>query len=130
MKSLRNTPYISLSTWRRNGKEVSTPVWFAASSDTTFFCFSAADAGKVKRLRNSPSAKVASCDARGGKLGDWHEAKAFLVTDDSKQIDQAYTLLKKKYGIQMSITNLMSRLGGRINNRTVIRIELEKVDDT
>ncbi len=30
----------------------------------------------------------------------------------------------------MSITNLMSRLGGRINNRTVIRIELEKVDDT
>ncbi|MBQ73807.1 MAG: PPOX class F420-dependent enzyme [Gammaproteobacteria bacterium] len=128
MESLKNARYTSLSTWRRNGNEVSTPVWFAAASDTTFFCFSAADAGKVKRLRNSPRARVASCDARGGKLGEWHDAKAYLVTDDSDQTGQAYALLKQKYGIQMSITNLMSRLSGRINNRAVIRIELEKVN--
>jgi len=129
MKSLTNARYISLATWRRNGKEVRTPVWFAATNEDTFFCFSAASAGKVKRLRHSSRARVTSCDARGGNLGEWLDAKAYLVSDDQVEINRTYTLLKEKYGIQMLITNVMSWLSGRINNRIVIRIELEVADD-
>ncbi len=125
MKSLADARYIILVTWRRSGNEVRTPVWFAANSEKSFFCFSAAGAGKVKRLRNSSRARIASCDARGGNLGEWLEAKACLVNDDQVEITLAYSLLMEKYGIQMLLTNLMSWLGGRINNRVVIRIELE-----
>ncbi len=125
MKSLTDARYISLATWRRSGKEVRTPVWFAAASENTFFSFSAAGAGKVKRLRNSSRARIASCDARGGNLGEWHEASACLVIDDQVEITRAYSLLMEKYGIQMLLTNVMSWLSGRINNRVVIRIELE-----
>lgn len=125
MKSLADARYISLATWRRSGREVRTPVWFVATSADTFFCFSAADAGKVKRLRNSSRVQVASCDARGGSLGEWLKARAFLVVDDPVEITRTYTLLREKYGLQMAITNVMSRLSGRINKRIVIRIELD-----
>ena len=129
MKTLADARYISLATWRRSGKEVRTPVWFVATSDQTFFCFSAADAGKVKRLRHSSRAGVASCDARGRKLGEWFKARAYLVDDDPVEISRAYTLLREKYGIQMMITNLLSWLSRRINKRVIIRIELTAAGD-
>lgn len=123
MKSLQNARYINFATWRKNGKEVRTPVWFAATNTNTFYCFSAANAGKVKRLRNSNRSRIATCDARGGNLGDWVDSSAHIVSN-VQEIEAAYNLLKHKYGLQMTITNLFSWLSGRINNREVIRIEL------
>jgi uncharacterized protein len=124
MESLTDSRYISLATWRRSGKEVRTPVWFASTGTDTLVCFSAADAGKVKRLRHSSRSRIASCNARGGNLGDWCETRSFLVSDKA-EANRAYDLLKEKYGMQMAMTNLLSWLGGRINHRVVIRIELE-----
>ena len=126
MKPLQNARYISFATWRKNGNEVRTPVWFAANNMNTLYCFSAANAGKVKRLRHSNRSRIATCDARGGSLGDWVDSRAFLVSN-VQEIHQAYQLLKYKYGLQMTITNLFSWLGGRINNREVIRIELGSI---
>ena len=74
---LAGAPYVSLSTYRKTGAPVDTPVWCAADGDD-FFVFSAGNAGKVKRLRNSPRARLAVCDVRGGLLGDWHDAEAYL----------------------------------------------------
>lgn len=116
--------YISLATWRKNGAEVRTPVWFVVADESSLYCFSAGDAGKVKRLRNSPRAAVASCDARGGSLGDWHAAEAYPV-DSLSECKRAYRMLIYKYGWQMRLANLFSRIMGRINKRQVIRIELE-----
>ena len=127
MKPLQHARYINFATWRKSGHEVRTPVWFAADNTNTLYCFSAANAGKVKRLRHSNRSRIATCDARGGHLGDWIDSRAYLVSND-QEIDQAYQLLKLKYGLQMAITNLFSWLSGRINNREVIRIELESVD--
>lgn len=120
---LEQARYISLATWRKNGAEVRTPVWFAKGSGSSLYCFSAANAGKVKRLRHASRSRIATCDFRGGGLGDWINSEAYLVSD-SEEIDEAYRLLKQKYGLQMAITNWFSWLSGRINNREVIRIEL------
>ena len=57
--------YVSLATFRRNGTEVATPVWFAAVDDK-LYVVSAGDAGKVKRLRHSPRARVAPCEPPAG----------------------------------------------------------------
>ncbi len=115
-------PYLSLRTYRRSGKAVDTPVWFAGESSARLYLFSAADAGKVKRVRNDGKSQIASCDVRGGSLGTFEDCQASIV-DDSKEIEQAYELLSKKYGWQMRLTNFFSRLSGRINNRTVIRLD-------
>ena len=128
MKPLQHARYINFATWRKNGNEVRTPVWFAANNENALYCFSAANAGKVKRLRHSNRSRIATCDAHGRNLGDWVDSRAYLVSN-MQEIDQAYQLLRHKYGLQMAITNLFSWLSGRINNREVIRIELGSMDE-
>src|SRR5262249_4639303 len=65
--------YLSLLAYRRDGREVATPVWFAASGGK-LYVFSAGDAGKVKRLRHTTRARVAPCGGRGGLRGAWQPA--------------------------------------------------------
>ncbi|MFT7221494.1 MAG: PPOX class probable F420-dependent enzyme [Candidatus Azotimanducaceae bacterium] len=117
-----SSSYISLRTFRKNGQGVDTPVWFVEDTSNKIYLFSAANAGKVKRIKNSLQAELAECDMRGGSLGDWHRCNAYLV-DNADESKQAYALLVKRYGWQMRITNFFSRLTGRINHRAVIRLE-------
>ena len=121
--NLLDQTYISLATYRKSGAEVRTPIWFASESDAVHYCFSAGDAGKVKRIRNSPASSIAPCDMRGGLTGEWIPCQAFLV-NDRDEIEKTYRLLVQKYGWQMRLTNFFSRLSGRINQRAVIRLEI------
>jgi PPOX class probable F420-dependent enzyme len=116
-ESLKQARYMNLATFRRNGAQVNTPVWFAEKNDR-FYVFSAKDTGKVKRLRNSSQARVAPCDVRGTLTGDWLDAKCEFV--DAEEEQPAYALLVDKYGWQMHITNFFSRLTGKIKHRIVL----------
>ncbi|MCB1749986.1 MAG: PPOX class F420-dependent oxidoreductase [Gammaproteobacteria bacterium] len=120
-----NARYLNLATWRRDGREVRTPVWFALL-DGRYYCFSADDAGKVKRLRNSDRAAIAHCNARGGVLGAWQPARATLVDEPARE-QAAYRALRAKYGWQMALLDLLARLGGRYERRAMI--EIVTVDD-
>lgn len=122
MMDLDSAPYVSLATFRRSGDVVATPVW-AAPADDNYYVFSAGDAGKVKRLRNSPRARVAVCSFRGEVLGPWHEAQA-VVIDDPLEITRALTALHRKYGLQMLLADLLARLSGRMQRRAYIRVSL------
>lgn len=114
--------YISLATFRKDGRKVATPIW-AAPCGVHLVMFSDPDAGKVKRLRNSPSAEVALCDVRGKLLGEWTPAQAFLI-DDQASVAAAAKAMRKKYGWQSLALDTLSRIGGRLHNRQYIRIEL------
>jgi uncharacterized protein len=114
--------YLSLATFRRNGAEVATPVWFAASANR-LYVFTAGDSGKVKRLRRTSRARVAPCDARGRVGGPWREATARLV-EDGRTIRQARAALHAKYGWQLVLLDLGARLTGRLSRRAWIEIEV------
>jgi uncharacterized protein len=114
--------YISLGTWRRNGKVVDTPVWCAGDGER-FYVFSEGDAGKVKRLRNGPRVRVAPCSVRGRVTGDWIEGQGRIVTDPAR-IEHAYQALRRKYGWQMRLADFFSKLAGRYDKRAVIELEL------
>jgi uncharacterized protein len=116
--------YISLATYRRDGREVRTPVWFVANQSGEIYCFSAAGAGKIKRLRNSARSAIAVCDARGKVQGSWQQCSSVIISDEESE-RLAYTLLLQKYGWQMRLTNFLSTLSGRIKQRAVIRITLD-----
>jgi uncharacterized protein len=113
--------YLSLATFRRNGPEVATPVWFA-TADGKLYVFTAGDSGKVKRLRHSSRARIAPSDARGRVRGEWREASARIVTEP-RTIEKAHAALLSKYGWQMRLADLLSRLTGRINRRAWIEIQ-------
>jgi uncharacterized protein len=112
--------YISLATFRRDGRAVPTPVWFARRG-ANLYVFSEGGAGKVKRLRNGPRARVAACDLRGRVHGPWIEASGRVVQDPETE-RAAYAALRAKYGWQMWATDFFSRLTGRIGRRAVLEI--------
>lgn len=114
--------YISFATYRLNGAEVATPVWFAAADDR-LYVFTAEQSGKVKRLRRSPRARVAPSDARGRVRGEWRQASARLLSE-RRSIERAQAALQAKYGWRMRLTNLLSRLTGRIDRRAWLEIRL------
>lgn len=119
---VQDAQYISLATFRKNGKEVPTPVW-AALSDGALYVFSESKAGKVKRLKNSSKAKIAPCTAHGKITGEWQETQA-TITSDKAEIERAYGALKAKYGWKLSLLNLFSRIAGKYHKRAMIRVEL------
>jgi PPOX class probable F420-dependent enzyme len=88
--------YVALTTYRRDGTPVTTPVWAAAEGDSLYL-FSNAAAGKVKRLRNSSRAAIAPCTATGTITGAQLPAEAFNLTND--QMPKVWKLLTKKYGM-------------------------------
>ena len=114
--------YINLATFRRNGRAVETPVWFAARNGK-LYVFTEARSGKVKRLRNDNRIRLAPCNARGGVRGEWLDGSARRV-DDPAVLKAAYDALLDKYGWLMRVTNFFSRLTGRIDKRAILEIEV------
>ena len=113
--------YMSLSTFRKSGAEVKTPVWFAAEGGK-LYCFSDPNAGKLKRLRNFSRARVAPCDVRGNILGEWRDTNARIV-DDKVLIRRVYEAFGKKYGWQIALFNLGSRLVGKYPKRVFVEVD-------
>jgi PPOX class probable F420-dependent enzyme len=73
--ALLRARYLNLATFRRDGRAVETPVWFAEHAGH-LYVFSEAKAGKMKRLRNDSRVRVATCGALGALRGEWLEGTA------------------------------------------------------
>ena len=114
--------YVSLVTFRRNGKGVPTPIWIAQVGDN-LYAFTDGTSAKMKRLKVNDRVQIAACDARGNLRGEFAEGRARRV-DDPAVIDRALAALTQKYGWQMSVLNVFSRLFGRIERRAYIEISL------
>lgn len=81
--------YISLTTFRKNGVGVPTPIWFAEDGTRMYF-MSRDDSGKCKRIRNNSQAKVAPCTIRGKVTGPQFQARVrFLPSTDFGRARQA-----------------------------------------
>lgn len=117
---LQHYRYLLLSTCKRNGQWVDTPVWFAHCGESLVI-FSAAEAGKVKRLRHTQPVRFAPCTVSGKPLGDVYRGQGRIL-QDQEQIIRAKQALNQKYGWQMKLLDLISWLGGRINQRAFILI--------
>ena len=112
--------YINLESYRRDGRGVKTPLWFAAdpAAPDRFYVYSTADSFKVKRVRRNPKVRLAPCTMRGEVLGDWVDAQAEIVT--GPEADHAMALLDRKYFPWKQLIGLFAKLRGHA--RAVIRI--------
>lgn len=64
LQDFARSEYVSLTTYRKDGTSVATPVWAAADGDV-LYVWTRSDSWKVKRLRNDPRVLVTVCDVRG-----------------------------------------------------------------
>ena len=91
---LRNARYLSLATYKKNGQEVRTPLWFA-EQDGTLYVMTRDDSWKYKRIRNNPHVRVAPCTARGTVRGAWSDGVARILPRE--QESPARDALRRKY---------------------------------
>jgi PPOX class probable F420-dependent enzyme len=70
--------YISLTTFRKTGAGVATPVWFGEDGDK-LYVMTRSDMGKTKRIRNNAQVKVAPSNIRGRVTGPEFAATARIL---------------------------------------------------
>ena len=114
--------YVSLVTFRKDGREVATPIWFAEETGR-IWAYSELSAGKVKRLRSSAKIRLAPCTATGTVTGTWREGSGRIV-EGGEDFSRGIQALGRKYGWQFRIASFFSRLVGKIGNRTVLELRL------
>ncbi|HTX00901.1 MAG TPA: PPOX class F420-dependent oxidoreductase [Acidimicrobiales bacterium] len=81
---LLRSKYMLLTTFRRDGSAVSTPVHLVAEPDVVFFRTWDVS-GKAKRLRNAASVEIAPCNVRGHRRGEPIRAKAVLLEGEASE---------------------------------------------
>ena len=100
--------YASLTTFRKNGTAIATPMWFA-ERDGVIYIYTGATSGKVKRIRNTSRVTLAPCTANGKVTGAVIEGNARII-DDPQEIARAEATLAQKYGIQRRLLYLVMRV--------------------
>ncbi|WP_235215261.1 PPOX class F420-dependent oxidoreductase [Phaeacidiphilus oryzae] len=114
--------YVSLTTYRRDGTPVATPVWHVMA-DGRLYLTTAAAAWKVRRLRRDPAVKVAVCDVRGRVAPGATEAVGSGRILDAEGTARVQSLLARKY-VLARLGNGWSRLTGRWNRHPVVALEI------
>ncbi len=90
----RDRRYLNLESYRKDGRAVRTPLWFA-EEDGLLYIYTLADSGKVKRIRHNPQVRIVPSDIRGDPQGDWIEAEAALL--EGERAAHGNQLLSRKY---------------------------------
>ncbi len=109
--------FVSLTTFRRSGEPVSTPVWVGRDGGA-LVVLTPADSGKVKRLRHDPRVELRPC-GRFGAVADGVEPVAGTaeVREHPDDVERARATIRRTYPLEsrlvLGIERLVERLRGR-----------------
>jgi PPOX class probable F420-dependent enzyme len=124
MPPLPTSEYVSLTTFRRTGEPVSTPVW-AAADGADLVVWTRTDSGKIKRLRHTARVTVAPCEFRGKTTGDAVEGTAEII--DHAEWPSALAALRRDYGLRFQLGYVTGRVVQRLSRRATDRNEIIRI---
>jgi uncharacterized protein len=96
LKGLEGHKYCLVTTYKRSGEPVPTPLWFGLADGKAYFR-TYADAVKLKRIRNNPEVLIGPCDPRGKPKGETIEASARILPDEEQE--KAERAVQSNYGL-------------------------------
>jgi PPOX class probable F420-dependent enzyme len=110
---------VLLTTRKRDGTTVGTPVHIAVGQDGSTYFRTWSATGKAKRMRNFPQVWIAPCTGRGKPTGPQRQATARLLAGSEAAV--AATALAAKYPLLQGI--LVPALH-RLTNKTTLHYQL------
>ncbi|MEW2416071.1 PPOX class F420-dependent oxidoreductase [Streptomyces sp. NPDC046866] len=124
LEELGRSPYVSLTTFRKDGTPVATPVWAVVEGDE-LYVWTRSDAWKVKRIRNNGRVTLAACDVRGrvAEGAAVLEGQARLLDEDG--LKRVRRLLGRKYTWRFWAVDLPAaavRLGKRPHTAIAVKV--------
>jgi PPOX class probable F420-dependent enzyme len=123
--ALGKARYAALTTYRKDGRAVTTPVW-PVEMEGKLYVGTTTDTGKVKRLRRDSRVRMAPCNNSGSRiLGDWVEGRAEEVS--AHELGRQYLVAaRRKYGwLVLNLVMLVYRIRGAYPRRVLLRIDLQ-----
>src|SRR4051794_2503401 len=94
-EAISTARYVSVTTFRRSGLGVATPVEFIEHGGSLFFR-TLPESGKVKRIYREPRVLVAACSMRGKVTGRRRAGTAVLLSPE--ETAELAPLFSGKYG--------------------------------
>lgn len=109
--------YVLLTTYKRDGTAVSTPVWCVELGDGSFGFYTSSASGKAKRLAHTSRVIVQPCNGRGlvKPATEAVEATARLVT--GPELEAIRQRVIAKYGFQTKLARYGAQLAGVIKRK-------------
>ena len=117
--------FVSLTTYKKNGDAVATPMWVGRDGDH-LFVWTPADSAKIKRVRNDPRVTLVRC-GRFGKPNNDAEPVAGTaeVITEPATVRRLAEVIRHKYGLEYWVVTLIERLAARGEKpRAILRIAL------
>ena len=117
--ALGDEKYMLLTTFKRDGSPVSTPVWVTPLDGGRVAFYTSSGSGKAKRLGHTDRVTVQACDARGKvkKGSEPLNATAKLVTGPEHEAIRAAVVAK--YGFMTKITRALNSIGGFVKRKPI-----------
>lgn len=119
-QDLADNKYVALTTFRKAGEAVSSPVWISRLDDGSFGFWTSSGSGKAKRLAHTSRVMVQPSDPRGKPTAGSTvtEATAEMVTSGPK-FDEVQRKIKAKYGYARHVTKLLGTISGIVKRNKI-----------
>ena len=121
---LAKAQYILLTTFTKDGRPKSTPIWAALDTERgdRLLVITEGKSWKVKRIRNTPRVTMATCNMRGRPTSEDVEGTAAVL--DKSQTGAVYDAIGKRYGILGAVFNFVSKLRGGMQNNVGLELKV------
>lgn len=113
---LDEAKYVALTTYRRDGSAVATPVWLAPS-ENGYLVKTAVTTGKYKRIRNNSAVEIVACNARGVVRAGATAHKGTARILDAAGTEAAGAAIRKRYGLMARLVAISAAVGSKLRRK-------------
>jgi PPOX class probable F420-dependent enzyme len=108
-----------LTTFRRDGTPVSTPVWVVGLDGGRVGFTTSSGSGKYKRLRHTERVTVQPCDVRGRVTPGTTVENATAALVSGPEYLAIRSKVRAKYGVMWNVTKFLGLIGGLVKRHRI-----------
>ncbi len=108
-----------LTTYRRDGTPIATPVWVVPLDDGRVGFTTSSGSGKYKRLRHTQRVTVQPCDVRGRVTPGTTVEDATAVVVSGPEYLAIKSKVRAKYGVMWNVTKFLGAVGGIVKRHRI-----------
>src|SRR5438105_12413300 len=117
--ALGDEKYMLLTTFKRGGAPVSSPVWVVPLDGGTVGFYTSSGSGKAKRLAHTARVTVQPCDARGKVKPASLPVEGTARVVSGPELEAIRAKVVAKYGVMTKIAGFFNTLGGAIKRKRI-----------
>jgi uncharacterized protein len=110
--------YLSITSFKRDGTGISTPVWFVSDGER-LYAFTDLHSAKIRRIRHNPHVEIASCRPWGKLRQEPVSARAEVLTD-AADLERVRERLLARYRISYRVVMFFYRLGRLVRGKQTV----------